>query len=216
MLTGATGIFLFLFVLAHMLGNLQIFLGPNWLNGYAEHLKNLPLLLWPARVFLLAALAVHMSLALSLAVENRNARPVPYLSKNTVQASPASRAMVVSGIIIFLFIVYHLLHFTFGVTNHSFFNQTDAQGRHDVYSMVVLSYQNILISGVYIFVMGALCMHLGHGLPGFFQSLGLANDKTSPKIRMTGQVLAWTIFLGNSSIPAAVLLGFIKLPGKGV
>src|SRR3989344_4949413 len=90
MIVAVTGFILLGFVIAHLLGNLQIFLGPEWLNGYAEHLEDLPLLLWPARIFLLLTLIVHVGTSLTLAIENRRARPTPYVFKGTVQASVAS------------------------------------------------------------------------------------------------------------------------------
>ncbi len=215
MIVAVTGFILLGFVIAHLLGNLQIFLGPEWLNGYAEHLEGLPLLLWPARIFLLLALIVHIATSLSLAIENRKARPTPYVFKGTVQASIASRTMVISGLLIFLFIVYHLLHFTFGVTNPEFFHLLDPQGREDVYSMVVLSYQNYSISITYILAMIVLYLHLSHGAPNFLQSLGLTNERTLRRIGVIGNAVAWLILIGNCSIPIAIMAGLIQLPAKG-
>ena len=205
-----TGLILLGFVVVHMLGNLQIFLGAEWLNAYGEHLQELPLLLWPARVFLLVTLITHMVLALQLAIENKKARPTPYTAKDTLEASLASRTMVLSGLVIFFFIIYHLLHFTWGATNPEFYHLTDAQGRHDVYSMVVLSYQNVWISLAYLAAMFFLFLHLSHGAPRFLQSIGLNNDNMVKKIEKFGLGLAWIIFLGNCSIPVAVLSGVIK------
>ncbi len=210
-----SGLVLLGFVIAHLLGNLQIFLGQDWLNDYAAHLQGMPLLLWPARLFLLATLLVHMTVALQLAIENKKARPVPYACQATVQASLASRTMVLSGILIFLFLIYHLLHFTFGVTNPELFHQTDLKGRHDVYSMMVLSYQNYFISGVYLVAMWVLYLHLSHGAPRFLQSLGLTHEKTLQRVEKLGHLLAWLLFIGNSAIPLAVLGGLIKAPLGG-
>ena len=214
---GLTGFFLFGFVVAHMLGNLQIFLGPEWLNGYAQHLQEIPFLLWPARAFLIISLIVHMVLAIQLAIENKKARPIPYVYQDTVEASLASRTMVFSGLVIFFFVIYHLLHFTFGKTNPDFYDLVDAKGRHDVYSMMVLSYQNIAISAAYLAALFFLFMHLSHGAPRFLQSLGLTNDSRgtacrAPMIERVGLGLAWIIFIGNCSIPLAVLFGLIRLP----
>ncbi len=212
----ATGLILFGFVLVHMLGNLQIFLGQEWLNGYAEHLQEIPLLLWPARVFLLLALITHMILAIQLAFENKRARPIPYVYSDTIQASLASRTMVLSGLVIFFFILYHLLHFTFGVTNPEFFHLVDAKGRHDVYSMLVYSYRNVWISATYVLAMGLLLLHLSHGVPRFLQSVGVTSEATLKKVEKMGLLLAWIIFVGNSAIPLAVLAGLVSLPGGGV
>ena len=205
-----SGLFLMGFVVAHLLGNLQIFLGPEWLNGYAEHLEELPLLLWPARIFLLFALALHMSAALSLAVDNRRARPVRYIEEGTVQATTASRTIVLTGPVIFLFIVYHLMHFTWGVAHPQYFHFTDAKGHHDVYSMVVLSFQNAPVSAVYGLAVFMLGMHLRHGSSSFLQTLGWLPPGSEKKARKFGHLFGWLIFLGYASIPAAVLLGWLK------
>ena len=207
-----TGFILFGFVVGHMLGNLQIFLGQDALNDYAEHLHDLPLLLWPARVFLLISLVLHIGVAAVLTVENRRARGKAYAVKDAVVAGYASKTMMLSGVIILFFAVYHLLHYTFGIVHCEFFGLTDAQGRMDVYSMVVRSYQNYGISGVYIAAMFPLCLHLSHGLSSFPQSLGFDVAKHERLCKSLAYALTLIIFIGNSSIPAAVLLGFIRLP----
>lgn len=212
-IVAVTGFLLFGFVVAHMLGNLQIFLGQEALNSYAEHLKELPALLWPARILLLAALIAHVGVAITLARQNRAARPIGYAYQNTVKASYASRTMVASGLIIFLFVIYHLLHFTFCVAHPDYCGRLDPKGRQDVYSMVVLSFQNIGISGVYILAMAALCNHLSHGLASMFQSTGLRSRATDAAIKKFAATFSLLIFIGNSAIPVSVLLGWIKLPG---
>jgi succinate dehydrogenase / fumarate reductase, cytochrome b subunit len=205
-----TGLLLMGFLIAHLLGNLQIFFGPQWLNDYSEHLMGLPLLLWPARALLLAALVLHMALSLQLAVQNRRARPVRYIKEGTVQVSIASRSMVLTGLAIFLFIVYHLMHFTWRTAHPEVAHLTDATGRHDVYSMVVLSFQNGSIASVYIAAMFVLCMHLRHGSYSFLQSLGWTPKGEQAKFRRYGEAFAWLVFLGYVSIPGAVLLGVLK------
>ena len=205
-----TGLMLLLFVIAHLAGNLQIFLGADWLNGYSEHLEEIPLLLWPARVILLTALVLHIFTAVWLTLENRKARPIPYAAQDTVQASLASRTMIFTGSAVFLFIIYHLLHFTWGITNPEFSGLTDPQGREDVYSMVILSFQNPVISGVYILALFILSMHLGHGSWSFLQTLGLTRESMLKKMRKAGTVLGWLIFLGFASIPAASFLGILQ------
>ena len=211
-----TGFLLFGFVVAHMLGNLQIFFGQDAINDYAHHLKSLPMLLWPARIFLLTVLTAHVFVSINLARQNRAARPVRYAHADTVQASYASRTMVISGLIVFAFIVYHLLHLTYGIAHPEFFHLIDSKGRDDVYSRIVLSFRNYFISGAYIFAMFLLCQHLGHGLSSLFQSLGLNRTRYNSAIGMFGNVFATIIFIGNVSIPAAVLLNWIPLPGKDV
>jgi succinate dehydrogenase / fumarate reductase, cytochrome b subunit len=205
-----TGLVLMGFLVAHLLGNLQIFFGPKWLNDYSEHLLGLPLLLWPARAILLGALILHMALSLQLAVQNRKARPVRYIKEGTVQVTIASRSMVLSGLAIFLFIVYHLMHFTWRTAHPEVAHLTDPTGRHDVYSMVVLSFQNTAIASVYIAAMFVLCMHLRHGSYSFLQSLGWTPEGEQKRFRLYGESFAWLIFLGYVSIPGAVWLGLLK------
>ncbi|MBI3253050.1 MAG: succinate dehydrogenase cytochrome b subunit [Candidatus Omnitrophica bacterium] len=211
MVVAVTGLVLFIFVIFHMLGNLQIFLGADALNDYARHLDELPYLLWPARAVLLAALLLHVGFSLALANENRRARPVRYVHGDTVQASRASRTMVITGLVILFFIIYHLLHFTFGVTNPEFFHLTDAKGREDIYSMVVLSFQNGWIAGTYILAMFFLCLHLGHGVSSVPQSLGFSESSGLRKnFGRFGNLAGVLVFIGNSSIVLAVLLGKLK------
>ena len=205
-----TGLMLLGFVIAHLAGNLQIFLGADWLNDYSEHLEKIPLLLWPARVLLLTALILHMATAICLTIENKKARPIPYGVQETVQASLASRTMIFTGMAVFLFIIYHLMHFTFGAINPQFYELTDPKGREDIYSMVILNFQNPLIAGVYILALWMLCMHLGHGASSFLQTLGLTREPMLKKMKIAGAVLGWLIFLGFASIPASSLMGLLK------
>ena len=205
-----TGLMLLLFVIAHLAGNLQIFLGADWLNDYSEHLEEIPLLLWPARVILLTALILHVVTAVWLTVENRKARPIPYTAKDTVQASLASRTMIFTGLAVALFIMIHLRHFTWGGINPQFFELTDPKGREDIYSMVILNFQSPLISGGYVLALFILSMHLGHGSSSFLQTLGLTREPLLKKMKMAGVILGWLIFLGFASIPTASLLGILK------
>src|SRR3954471_10445498 len=107
-----SGLVMFLFVIGHLAGNLQIFLGPEAINRYGHFLQTNPELIWPARLFLLLMIALHIWSAIKLSMENKAARPIGYGEYKPVGSSYASRTMLMSGIIIFAFIVYHLLHFT--------------------------------------------------------------------------------------------------------
>src|SRR5205823_7346960 len=113
MIVAVTGVILILFVIGHLLGNLQIFLGPEWINGYSQHLRDLGPLLWMIRAFLLIAVVLHIYFTILLAIENRRARPESYTDREYVKATFASRHMVMSGLIVLAFILYHLAHFTF-------------------------------------------------------------------------------------------------------
>ena len=206
-----TGVGLVLFLIVHMAGNLQMFAGQDAMNAYGVTLRKVPLLLWVVRLGLIAIAVVHVVMSLRLKLQNRAARPVPYAFKDTVRATLASRTMVVSGLIILAFAVYHLLHFTFGVTDPKNFHLTDDQGRHDVYNMVVHGFQNIFVSGFYILALVLLFLHLSHGASSFFQSLGWNHPRWNAFINKFGPALAWLLCLGFVSIPIAVLVGFIEL-----
>ncbi|MGI8955439.1 MAG: succinate dehydrogenase cytochrome b subunit [Chthoniobacterales bacterium] len=213
-IVAVTGVILILFVVGHLLGNLQIFLGPEWINGYAEHLRELGPFLWVIRAFLLLVVLLHIYYTIRLAIENRRARPERYRRKDAVKATFASRSMALSGLVLVAFIVYHLLHFSVRTTDARFSAlPKDPLGHYDVYSMMVLGFQNPLVSGFYILAMFLLALHLSHGSSSFFQSLGLNNQKLAPRLAWSGRVFAWLLFVGYSSIPAAVLLGWVKLRG---
>jgi succinate dehydrogenase / fumarate reductase, cytochrome b subunit len=198
-----TGIILFAFVVAHLLGNLQIFLGREKLNAYAELLRHNEGLLWVARVILLAALGLHVLAAVQLTRLKREARPERYRTRRDLQASYASRTMMWSGPIILAFVIYHILHLTFGTLHGSF-------TPNDVYANVVSGFQNFLVSLVYIVAMILLGMHLQHGLWSLSQSLGLGNPDHSRKAKLFARVLALLIVVGNISIPIAVLTGLVR------
>jgi succinate dehydrogenase / fumarate reductase cytochrome b subunit len=212
MIVAATGVVLILFVIGHLLGNLQIFLGPDWINGYAKHLRDLGPILWAIRAFLIIVVVAHIYYTIRLAIENRRARPERYRRKDIVKATLASRTMVMSGLIILAFVIYHLLQFTVHVTDPRFDAlPKDPLGHYDVYSMMILGFQSPLISGFYILGMFLLAMHLSHGSSSFFQSLGWNDQKLAPRFALAGRIFAWCLFLGYSSIPVAVLLGWVKL-----
>src|SRR3569833_393654 len=143
MIVAVTGAILILFVIGHLVGNLQIFLGPRWINDYAQHLRDLGPLLWLVRIVLLVSVLLHIYFTISLAIDNRRARPQRYLEKENVKATFASRHMVVSGLIVLVFIIYHLAHFTVPVADRRFAAlKQDPLGHHDVYSMMVYGFQN--------------------------------------------------------------------------
>ena len=204
-----TGLLLFLFVIVHMAGNLQVYLGREPMNAYAELLKSKPGLLWTARLGLFIIAVLHIISALQLAAENRAARPQPYAEGKPI-ASLASRTILLSGLIIFAFIVYHLMHFTVGVTNPDFMDLHDPLGRHDVYQMVVEAFRNPYVSAFYIISMALLCLHLSHGVSSLFQSLGIRRKATVAAFNSFAQIAAIVVFIGNCSIPISILAGVVK------
>lgn len=209
-LVGLTGALLVLFVIGHLLGNLQIYLGPDAINDYAVFLKSKPSLLWGVRLGLLAILIIHIAGIARLTNANRAARPEAYAVKHPVKSTVFSRTMVLSGLILLAFIVYHLAHFTIGIAHPEYYHLVDSQGRHDVFSMMVLGFRNPLIAGAYILAMGLLGMHLAHGILSVFQTMGWNRPKFKPLLEAGGRLLALLIVLGNISIPLVCLLGWIR------
>ncbi len=212
---GATGVILAAFVVVHMLGNLQIYLGPEALNAYAESLRHMPVLLWGARLVLLAAVALHIASAVRLTRLNRAARPQPYELWNPQVTTYAARTMFMGGLILAAFILYHLAHFTFGLTHPEHFALHDSKGRHDVYGMVVMGFRQPLVSFFYILAMIPLLLHLQHGVSSIFQTFGINHPKVNAFVRGIGPAVAWVVFIGNVSIPLAVLAGWIPYPVGG-
>lgn len=205
-----TGLGLFGFVIIHMLGNLQIYLGSEAINAYAKTLKSNPAILWGARGGLLAIVVLHIVSALQLVKLNRQARPVAYANPKPIASSFAARTILVSGLIILAFIVFHLAHYTLGMVDPQLLELHDAQGRHDVYRMMIAGFSNPLVSIFYIVSTGLLCLHLSHGVSSTFQSLGLRSKKTFGFFDKLAKGAALLIFLGNCSIPVAILAGVIK------
>jgi succinate dehydrogenase / fumarate reductase, cytochrome b subunit len=210
-----SGCLLLLFVIAHLLGNLQIFLGPEVINRYGHFLQSHPELIWPARLGLLLMLGLHIWAAVKLTVENRAARPVGYAQYQMVAASYASRTMFMSGVIIFVFIVYHLLHFTaqvapINLTGQNFVQFEDSEHRHDIFKMMVIGFSNLWVSAFYILGMALLCLHLSHGASSMFQSIGWKSKTWGGFLDKAARVAAFLIFVGYASIPLAVLFGFGK------
>lgn len=209
-----TGAAMFLFVVVHMIGNLQIYIGQEPLNRYAAMLKSLPELLWAARAGLLAFIVFHVFASIRLAAANRAARPIAYSTPATVQATLASRTMLWTGPMVAAFIIFHILHFTMGAVQPEFYELKDSHGRHDVYSMVIHGFKNVPISLSYIVAMLLLGVHLRHGVSSLFQTLGLKNGKYAAFIDRVGFFAAWGIVIGNVSIPLSILAGLIQLPSS--
>ncbi len=205
-----TGLGLFLFVIGHMLGNLQVFLGPEAINRYGHFLQTTPEILWPARIGLLTFVLIHIAAGLALTFENRQARGQQYEVKRVVDATKASRTMIWSGCVIFSFVAFHLAHYTLLVIHPEFRNLHDAAGRHDIYRMLVFGFQNEAVTVFYVISIGLLCWHLSHGVGAMFQSLGLRNEVYAVRIDALAQIASVIIFIGYVSIPVSVLAGVIK------
>lgn len=207
-----TGLGMFGFLIGHIAGNLQIFIGQDALNAYAEFLKSKPALLWAARLGLIAMVVAHIGSGIRLAALNRAARPTTYRRKQPLRSTVFSRTMTWSGLVVLAFIAFHLAHFTMGLTHPEHYQLTDAQGRHDVYSMFILGFQQPLVSGFYVLAMVLLGFHLAHGTKSMFQTLGLNHPKYNKLFTVVVPGLALLVVVGNMIMPLAVLAGFVTLP----
>ncbi len=213
-----SGYVLVAFVFTHMMGNFQFFFGPYWLNTYGQFLHERHEVIWPARIILMTMVMLHIWSASKLRAENKVARPVGYANDPApFAATYASRTILMSGIIIAVFVIFHLLHYTLCVravnlTGRDFGTLQDAQGRPDIYLMLLLGFSQWPISIFYIIAMGLLCLHLSHGMRAMFQSVGWkwtfgGSTGLPNKIAKWGALL---IFILYSSIPVAVLCGYGK------
>jgi succinate dehydrogenase / fumarate reductase, cytochrome b subunit len=204
-----TGVILFGYVLAHLIGNLQIY-SPDTqqINIYAHFLHSHPLLLWVARCVLLAAVGLHITASVQLWLLKRAARPEAYIKKDDLPASYAARTMIWSGPIVAAFVVFHVLHLTVGSVLPL---QTLPDGGMDVRSNVIEGFQHPAVAIFYIVAMAMLCLHLYHGLWSMFQSLGVNHPRYTPILKKFAAAFAWFVAIGNISIPAMVMLGVLKL-----
>lgn len=202
-----TGVILFGYVAGHLAGNLQIYAGREVINRYAHFLHANPGLLWAVRVFLLAAVYLHILTSYQLWRMKRRARPVAYLKKDDVPAAYAARTMLWSGPIIAAFIVFHVMHLTVG--NVPGLPLSEVEGGFDVYRNVVVGFRNPLVSISYIVAIVLLMMHLYHGLWSMFQSLGLSHPRYTPRIQTLAKAFSIILAIGFISIPVSVMLGLI-------
>jgi succinate dehydrogenase / fumarate reductase cytochrome b subunit len=201
-LMAVTGLVLFVYVLVHMLANLQAFEGPGPLDRYGAQLRVFPVLLWTARGVLLAAALVHVLAGLELWAERRQARPVEYRTYTPSGSTPAARTMIWSGLLVLGFLAYHLLDLTFGVANPDF---RPGQILHNV----VVSFGRSSAVVLYVAAVVGLGFHLWHGLFASFSSLGLSTRAFSPGLRKLAAGFGTIIAVGFSAVPLAVLFGLI-------
>jgi len=198
-----TGLILFGFVIGHMLGNLQVFMGAKQMNAYAAMLKANATLLWGVRIVLLVGVILHIVAAVQLTRMSQRSRPEGYHYKDVIQADYAARTMRWSGPIIAVFVIYHLLHFTTGSVHPQF-------DVHDVYHNVISGFRVWPVSLFYIIAMVALAFHLWHGVWSMFQTLGLINPKSDKIIHRLAAIATLALVIGFISIPMAVLAGLIS------
>ena len=200
-----TGVALFGFVLAHMAGNMQAFAGPTKLDEYGAALRKVPALLWGFRLGLLGAALLHVWAAASLTLTSRGARPQGYRTLRPQDSTYASRSMRISGVVLLVFIVYHLLHFTVGSVHPDF---VEGGVTHNV----VVGFRVLWVTGFYFLAMACLGLHLWHGVWSMTQTLGLAHPRYDALRENAATVFTLLVVLGFLALPVGVLAGLIQEP----
>lgn len=226
----STGGIIVLFLIAHCLGNLQMFLGRDVFNSYARFLQSTGELLWVVRIVLLVSILLHIFTSIKLLILNNAAKPDNYKVKSYVSSTIYSRSMIYTGILILLLVVYHLLHFTVYVAEPAYASYHEMYGpklkteaviemngeiitadagegifqRHDAYKMVVAGFSKWYISLVYILFVFFVGLHLAHAIQSMFQTLGWNGPKLTPALKTVSMLLGWGLFIGFASVPVAV------------
>jgi len=203
-----TGLLMVLFVVGHLLGNLTIFGGPDWLNGYAQHLHELAPLVWGTRIVMGVAVLLHLVLSILITMENSAAKPDKYAKRNMLRATFSSQTMIWTGVLMAAFIGYHLLQFTIRVTPNLVLG-TDSLNRFDVYTMVVTALTQTLTALIYVVAMVSLFLHLSHGIQSAFQTLGISNGVWLPRWSVAGKLAAGVFLVGFGAIPVVILFGIL-------
>lgn len=198
-----TGLILVGFLVTHVASNLTIFGGPGTLDEYAAALREVPALLWAARLVLLASVVLHIGSAWKLTRLAKASRPVGYARKDNRGSTFASRYMAVSGTLLLVFIIYHILHFTTGTVHPDF-------KAGEVTANVIRGFQSPGVAIFYIVAMAAVGLHLFHGVWSIFQTLGVTNPKALGIRGRLAVLLGWGIAVGFMVIPVSVLIGLLK------
>jgi succinate dehydrogenase / fumarate reductase, cytochrome b subunit len=208
-----TGVVLFGFVIAHMLGNLKIFAGPNEINAYSRFLREVGRpelgygqLLWIVRIVLLICVILHVTAATQLTRMSWVARPTGYTNKRNIETTFAARTMRWGGVLLVAFIIFHLLHLTGGIVGFR-----PGQFQHlAVYHNVVAAFAVWPISLFYVVAMGALCLHLSHGIWSMLQTLGWSNARNESTLKTLSRAIGIVVFVGFTSVPVAVTAGWLR------
>jgi succinate dehydrogenase / fumarate reductase cytochrome b subunit len=230
LIMAVTGIVLIVFVIGHLVGNLQVFEDPDRINGYAHFLQSLGPALWAVRIVLLACVSLHIWAGITLALDDNRARgEEPYAVNRWLQAAFASRYMRSTGYIVLAFILYHIAHFTLGIAQPGTFKANIAhytmKGDYhvlgvavvrggtdvlDVRSMVIRGFENPLVSLFYMVAIGLLSVHLLHGADSLFQTLGLRSHRWERFLQLVVTAGCAAYFLGNLAIPGAAVMGLLR------
>src|SRR6201987_3834368 len=208
-----TGVVLIGFVIAHMLGNLKIFSGPDEINAYSRFLREVGTpelaygqLLWVVRIVLLICVALHITAAVQLTRMSQAARPVGYGVKRNVETTFAARMMRWGGVLLVVFIIFHLVHLTEGAVGFQ-----PGQFTHlAVYQNVTAAFRVWPVVLFYIVAMGALCLHLDHGIWSMLQRLGWSTARNAAALKILSRIIAIVVFVGFSSVPVSVWAGWLQ------
>ncbi len=215
-----TGLLIVGFLLGHLSGNMLMFLGKEHMNEYGVELRSLlhGAGIWVVRLGLVVIFVLHILSALKLSGRIRKARPQRYAKVTPQESTLAGRTMLLSGLLLLFYLLYHLAHFTWGIVHTDFYahnvgyEYTLANGHivPDVYKMVVNSFQQPLISVLYLLAMVFTGMHMNHAIGSALQTLGLTNHRLVPVLRKAGVGLSIIIAAGFSAVPISILIGIVK------
>ncbi|MCM2264060.1 MAG: succinate dehydrogenase cytochrome b subunit [Desulfuromonadales bacterium] len=206
-----TGAMLFAFVCVHLLGNSSLFFGSAAINAYAQKLHSLGPVVWIFRLVMLGLFAVHIIFGVQLTLENKAATPDKNVQVKRLKTGFAAETMVISGLALAIFVVYHLLHFTVRVTNPEIYVPIEGgKGMVDVFIMVTHGFQQLLPVMIYSIAMLLLFLHVSHGFQSLFQTIGLSNDRTLPVMGNLSKLVGAVLLVGYVSIPLLILFGLIR------
>ena len=201
---GVTGLIGIGFVIVHMAGNLLAFRGQEAINAYAHFLASTGELLWLLRIVLIVSVILHVIAAYQLTMQNRAARPKGYVDRETQVSTWAARTLRWGGVLLLIFIILHILHFT-----NPGWRPKGVFDKADVYTNIVMSFRIWWITLFYVIAMISLGLHIYHGAWSSVRSIGLAQPKQRPLHRTVALGIALILWLGFTAVPVAVFAGLI-------
>lgn len=206
-----TGAVLIAFICVHLLGNLSVFAGSAAINAYAQKLHSLGPVVWIFRLVMLGVFALHIYFGIQLTIENKAATPDQNVQVKRLRTGFAAQTMVISGVVLALFAIYHLLHFTVRVTNPEIYVPIEGgHGMVDVFIMMTRGFSQVLPVLLYVVGMGFLFLHVSHGFQSMFQTFGLSNDRTLPVMVNVSKLVGMVLLVGYASIPLLIIFGIVR------
>ena len=206
-----TGTMLIAFICVHLLGNLSVFAGSAAINAYAQKLHSLGPMVWVFRLAMLGIFALHIVFGIQLTIENKAATPEKNVQVKRLKTGFAAETMVISGVALALFVLYHLAHFTIRCTNPEIYVPIEgAKGMVDVFVMVTQGFSSIFTVLLYVIGMIFLALHVSHGFQSVFQTLGLSNDRSLPVMGNFSKLAGLVLLAGYASIPLLIILGIVR------